>query len=267
MSTVAHITAFLDAFAPPKLAEAWDNVGLLVGDPQALVERVMTCLTVTPESAQEAIEQRVSLIVTHHPLPFQATKRITTETVDGRLLWNLIRAGVSIFSPHTAFDSARSGINQRLVTGLGLVDVAPITPTVYVGDPALMGLGAGRYGRLAEPLPLADLLTRVKAFLKIDTLQVVGPLDRMIRTLAVACGSAGEFLTPARKLGCDCLLTGETRFHTSLEAEATGTALILAGHYATERFGVEALADELRQSFPTLRIWASERERDPLQWC
>lgn len=266
-TTVAQLAAFLDSFAPLRLAESWDNVGLLVGDAQAKIERVMTCLTVTPASAQEAIAERVGLIVTHHPLPFHAAKRITTETVEGRLLWDLIRAGVSIYSPHTAFDSARAGINQRLIAGLGLSDVAPIQPLAAVPDPALVGLGAGRYGTLSQPTRLDELLGRVKSFLNIDTLQVVGCGEQLIRKLAVACGSAGEFLHPARKLGCDCLLTGETRFHTSLEAEATGTALILAGHYATERFGVEALAEELAREFAALTIWASREERDPLRWC
>jgi dinuclear metal center YbgI/SA1388 family protein len=266
-ATVAQISAYLNAFAPLQLAEDWDNVGLLVGDPQASVERVMTCLTITPNSAQEAIDEHVGLIVTHHPLPFKASKRITTETVEGRLLWNLIRAGVSIYSPHTAFDSARSGINQRLVEGLGLVDIAPINPVAADSDDAIDGLGSGRFGLLPNPITLDELVGRVKSFLKIDSLQVVGQASHVIRQLGVACGSAGDFLKPARRLGCDCLLTGETRFHTSLEAEATGTPLILAGHYATERFGVEALADELAHEFKSLRIWASRKESDPLRWC
>lgn len=61
-------------------------------------------------------------------------------------------------------------------------------------------------------------------------------------------------------------MTGEVRFHTCLEAEATGLALVLAGHYASERFGVEDLAQVLARQFPSLSIWASQHERDPLVW-
>src|SRR5262245_7994078 len=112
MPTVSDVCRFLERFAPPELAEEWDNVGLLVGDPQRNVKSVMTCLTVTNASASEAVEQHIDLVITHHPLPFRPLKRITTETTPGRLLLKLIEAGVAVYSPHTAFDSTREGINQ-----------------------------------------------------------------------------------------------------------------------------------------------------------
>jgi putative NIF3 family GTP cyclohydrolase 1 type 2 len=127
-------------------------------------------------------------------------------------------------------------------------------------------LGSGRVGRCASGETLATLVDRVKNFLRIDGLHVVGDLTRVVRQVGVGCGSAGSFLGAARKAGCDVLLTGETNFHTCLEAEATGVALILPGHYASERFGLERLADELVATFPGLTIWASRREHDPLAW-
>ena len=107
----------------------------------------------------------------------------------------------------------------------------------------------------------------VKTFLSIDQLQFVGDPQRKLQNVAVACGSAGEFLPIARDAGCDCLVTGETRFHTCLEAEATDIALVLAGHFASERFGVERLADVLADRFPEVRVWPSQTERDPLRWA
>jgi len=111
---LSTICDFLDQFAPPVLAAEWDNVGLLVGDRTQKVERVLTCLTITPAVAAEAIRERADLIVTHHPLPFRPLKRLTADEPAGRLLLDLIRAGVAIHSPHTAFDSAAAGINQQL---------------------------------------------------------------------------------------------------------------------------------------------------------
>lgn len=80
----------MDSFAPTRLAEDWDNVGLLVGDRTAQVERVMTCLTVTPESAAEAIDRKADLIVSHHPLPFRPLKKLTTDVVPSQLIIRLI---------------------------------------------------------------------------------------------------------------------------------------------------------------------------------
>ncbi len=262
MSTVQAIADFLEKFAPIRLAEDWDNVGLLVGDQAADAARVMTCLTITPAVVAEAAGERADLIVTHHPLPFRPLSRVTADSTPGRMLLGLIAAGVAVYSPHTAFDSAAAGINQRLAEGIGAVDVRPLVPAENDPD----GLGSGRLGRLAAAGTLSEVAQRVKRFLKVDRLQAVGPPDRLLRTVAVACGSAGEFLTPAVESGCDLLLTGETNFHTCLEAEARGVALLLPGHYASERFAVECLADVLAGQFAGLRCWASRCETDPLCW-
>ena len=259
MYTIETVAAFLEQFAPPRLAEDWDNVGLLVGDRRRGVERVMTCLSVTPASTAEAAGRKAELIVAHHPLPFQPLKRLTTETTVGRLLLELIAAGIAVYSPHTAFDSAREGINQRLAAGLKLRGITPLVPD---GS----GLGAGRWGWLQEPLALGEFARRVKQFLAIDHLQMVGQPGQPVRTVAVACGAAGEFLEAAGAIGCDCMLIGETRFHTCLEAEAIGMGLLLPGHFASERFAVEQMAEVLRRQFPGLDVWASEQEHDPLRW-
>jgi dinuclear metal center YbgI/SA1388 family protein len=260
MHTVADVARFLDEFAPPALAAEWDNVGLLVGRFDRPVGRVMTCLTITPASAAEAVAERADLVVSHHPLPFRALKRVTDETPEGRLLLDLIAAEIAVFSPHTAFDSAADGINQRLAAGLYLADSAPLVPGA---DPAQ---GAGRVGTLARPLALETLAAKVKQLLKLEYLQAVGPLDQPVRRVAVACGSAGEFIAPAKASGCDCLVTGEVRFHACLEAESLGLGLVLAGHFASERFALDQLADLLAHTFPALEVWASRRETDPVRW-
>lgn len=259
MPTVADVSAFLERFAPPALAADWDNVGLLLGDPAQGVTRIMTCLTLTPATVAEATRERAELVVAHHPLLFRPIQRITTQSHDGRLLWNLARAGVSVYSPHTAFDSCARGINQQLAEGLRLTDIRPLVETEAP-------LGDGRCGRLAAPISLKQLADKVKAALHISGLHTVGHPDRACRQVAVACGSAGELIPAAHACGCDVLLTGEARFHACLEAEAAGLSLLLAGHYATERPGVEQLAQVLSSEFPELDAWASREERDPLAW-
>ena len=128
MKTVAEVARWLEGFAPSELAESWDNVGLLWGDPDSPIERVMTCLTVTDESAVEAVREGVGLIVSHHPILFRETKKIRADLPATAPLWKLARAGVAVASPHTAFDGAADGINVGLCRRLGLTDVVPIRP-------------------------------------------------------------------------------------------------------------------------------------------
>src|SRR5262245_55052355 len=95
--------------------------------------------------------------------------------------------------------------------------------------------GSGRIGLLPAPHPLADFVALVKAKLMISEVPFTGDGRQPISRVAIACGSGGEFLSAAIGKKCDVLLTGEARFHTSLEARAAGIGLVLAGHYATER--------------------------------
>ena len=81
----------------------------------------------------------------------------------------------------------------------------------------------------------------------------------------VPAHAAGEFLDHARDAHCDGMLLGETRYHTYLEAEAYDIGLILPGHYASERFGMECLADVLTAEFLHLEVWASRSEYDPVK--
>ena len=258
MPTIEALHAFLEGFAPPRLAESWDNVGLLVGVRQAEVRRLMTCLTITPTTVDEAIRGGANLIVTHHPLPFAAIKRLTADTIAGRMLLKLIAAGVAVYSPHTAFDSAAEGINQRLAEGLGLTDIAALVPHQE-------GQGAGRWGKVEGSLTLGELAQRLMKFLGIVHLQMVGNVEQKIRTVAVACGAAGEFLEVV-KVESDAMVLGEARFHTCLEAEGWGIGLLLPGHFASERFAVEELAGLLGREFSDVQVWASRQERDPLEW-
>ena len=154
------------------------------------------------------------------------------------------------------------GINQQLAEGLSLTQVQALEPA----EGLAAGLGSGRWGTLAQPQTLGQLAARLKQFLKISGLFVVGNLQTPINRVAVACGSAGEFLDVAIQRGCQVLVTGETRLHTCYEAEARGVALLLAGHYASERFGVERLAEVLAGQFSALKVWASRHEADPLHW-
>lgn len=126
MPTVADFAAYLERFAPRSLAAEWDNVGLLLGDETTPVAKVMTCLTVTPEVVAEAVALGVNLIVSHHPVLFKGAKRLSSQSPEGRLLLPLLRAGVAVYSPHTAFDNCPGGINDGLCKRLVLENVEPL---------------------------------------------------------------------------------------------------------------------------------------------
>jgi len=260
--TVDDLCQWLEPVAPLALSESWDNTGLLLGDRRESVSRVMTCLTLTPESVAEAVSQNAQFVVAHHPLPFKPLAQITTDTHYGGLLWQLARAGVSIYSPHTAWDSAAGGINAQLANLLELSECRPIVPSQQAG---LAGLGAGRLGRLPSPLSLRQVSERLTERLA-DCRPRGVDCGQKIERVAIACGSGGSLLSDVIGAGgCDLFLTGEGTFHTCLEAQAAGISLLMIGHFASERFAMEGLAETLQQAWPALRVWASRSERDPVR--
>ena len=263
MTSVSNICKALGQIAPVCLAADWDNVGLLVGDRKSAVTHVMTCLTVTPETVAEAIDKQAGLIVTHHPFPFSPLKTITTDTNIGTMLWQLAQAGISVYSAHTAFDSAAAGINQQIAEALNLKDIKPLEPIDDPPSAVTEGLGTGRCGTV-EFASLAELAQRAKSVFNIESLHIVGDIERSLTKVGIVCGSAGEFIRCASRQGCDVLITGEARFHTCLEARALGIAMILLGHYASERFALDNLAATLADQFSELTVWASTDEQDPL---
>lgn len=270
MPCIDDVATFLETLAPRSLADDWDNVGLLVGDRQSPARRVMTCLTLTPDVAAEAIQEKADLIVTHHPVLFRAVKRLTTDSVEGTTLLNLIGSGISVYSPHTGYDSAAGGINRQLAERLGLADIRPLRPAVgmHAGTMEIdNAAGGGRCGTLPSPMTLADFLEVVRERFGVAPLPYVGDLGQSLSKIAVACGSAAEFVTDAVRHDCQALLTGEARFHACLEARSEGIALILPGHYATERPALEHLAELIGERFSEATVWASRVENDPVKWA
>jgi len=267
MVTIAQIDESLSRWAPSELAESWDNTGLLLGDRHAGVQRVMTCLTITPAVVEEAIARQIDLVIVHHPLPFRPVTQITTDSYSGTLLWRLAAHRVAIFSLHTRYDSAAAGINQQLAERLDLEAIEPLEaiPT-SAGQESLVTVGRGRWGRCRVPQSVQQLAAQLKAFLNLAHVKFVSGGHTEIRSVACGCGSAGEFVQDAKRLGCDLLVTGETTFHTCLEAQAAGVGLLLTGHYSSERFALEVLADRIQQQFDSLQVHCSVAEIDPIQW-
>lgn len=259
MSTVSEVIEFLNEFAPPRLAEDWDNVGLLVGRRKKEIYRLLTCLTLTADVAAEAVQQDVQLIVSHHPVMFRGVKKISDSTSEGQMLLTLIENGIAVYSPHTAFDSASLGVNRSLAESFGLVDIVPIRPETENPN-----VGSGRLGLLPSPVALKIFLATARSAVDAMYLEYSGESDAVVSKIAVACGAAGEYLDDAIALGCDTFVTGEARFHSALQARTAGLSLILLGHYCSERPAIERLAVVLGKEFSNTVCFASQVEADPL---
>ena len=237
----ADIAAYIEEKAPAALAEAWDNVGLLVDAGQP-VHRVLAALDITPAVVAEAKRLGCQLVVSHHPVIFHALKRLSDQPAA-----LLVRERLSAVCAHTNFDAAEGGVNDVLAELLGLENVRPFA-------------GLGRMGEIPEQTAAA-FAAHVAAALGAPVM--LADAERPVHTVAVVGGSGGDFAQAAREAGADCLVTGEAAHHEGLDSLQHGTSLIVGGHYATEHPAVHRLADWLRERFGELEVLESQDERPP----
>ncbi|MBL6275868.1 Nif3-like dinuclear metal center hexameric protein [Micromonospora fiedleri] len=247
--TVADVVAELERRYPPSWAEEWDRVGLVLGEPDAQVRRVLCVVDVVPETVAEALAAGVDMIVAHHPLLLRGVSSVAPTTYKGRIIHQLIKADIALYVAHTNADVAAPGVSDALAGRLGLTDLRPLQPA-RPGTPAAgEGRGVGRIGRLPRPMSLAELTRHATTVLPVTAVGVraAGAPDRIVRTLAVCGGSGDSFLADASAAGVDAYLTADLRHHPAGEHLATGgPALLDATHWATERPWLDDLAALLR---------------------
>lgn len=153
--TLADVIDLLEHAYPPRLAESWDRVGLVAGDPAAEVERVVVAVDATDAVVDHALAEGADLLLVHHPPLMRGVHSVAADTPKGRLLHKLIAGGCALYSAHTNADSARPGVNDALADVLGLTAGRPLAPT-----------GDGTVDRWVVTVPdddLDDLLNAVFA--------------------------------------------------------------------------------------------------------
>ena len=253
--TVQAVADALNRFAPPRLAEEWDNVGLLVGEPRSEVKRVLVCLDASLSAIERAIEIGAEMIVSHHPMLFRPIKNVRIDLPHGRRLQRLIKHDIAVFAAHTNLDSAEGGVNDVLAERLGLLEIEPLDRNA--SEPAL-----GRLGRLPNEMSAQAFAEHVKLALRADFVRLIDAGDFAIKKVGICGGAGADFITRAKFYGADAFVTGDVKYHEAQSAVDNGIHVIDAGHFATEHPIVEVLAAKLRAEFDRLDVVVFEGERD-----
>ena len=128
--TVGDIVDALEAAYPPALAESWDQVGLICGDPDAEVGKVAFALDCTQDVAERAVAAGAQLLVVHHPLLLRGVHSVAANTPKGKVIHTLLAGGCALFAAHTNADSARPGVSDKLAELVGITPGRPIKPVL-----------------------------------------------------------------------------------------------------------------------------------------
>lgn len=258
----------LEDLAPLRHAEEWDNVGLLIDPASSIalsVGRLFLTIDLTEPVLDEAIDRRSDLIVAYHPPIFTGLKRLRQREPSERVVLKVVRAGIPVYSPHTALDAAPRGVNDWLARVVGGDEIEPVTQTL--DGPEGTGIGQARRLKLEAPTALAVVVGRIKHELGLAHVRLATSARHRdgapIRSAAVCAGAGGSLLASATDV--DLLLTGEMRHHDVRGHVEAGRSVVLTDHTNTERGYLPLFAQRLVEaSRGQLKVILSSHDRDPL---
>jgi len=252
MTTAQDILNFIENLAPVTLKMDWDNVGLLCGRSDKEVRTVLVALDPFPHVCREAAQVGADLLVTHHPLIFEALRSITDKTTVGQSIQMLITNDITAINAHTNLDCADSGVNDILAKTLELNDVS------VIGSEHLL-----RAGSFASTLP--EFLDHIKTKLGCKGMRYVDG-GKPVCKVAVGGGSCGSELSHVIAAGCDTFVTADVKYNQFWDAKAYGINLIDAGHFQTENPVCAVLAEKLQAAFPELSVLLAKNHQDCMKF-
>ena len=267
----------IERTAPLSLMADWDHSGVQVASLRQDVARLAVCLDPLPGQIRAALEAGADMVLAHHPLSLhpQWTDAVNDYTNALRLLY---AADVPLYSCHTSLDANPLGPSAWLPDELGLVNrcILEETGTFRTPDGREIKGGFGCAGDLPEAMGFAELFARLSRLLPLESMcrqcRLVGGAPATVRRVAVCTGSGASLFREAMAAGADLFITGDAKYHDSLElssaragyANARGMALLDVGHFSLEEEMMRRFAEQLKNSLQGVDVFFLPG-RDPFQ--
>lgn len=244
---LSKIIAFLEEKFPLKMAEEWDNVGLLVGKRDREIEKILLTVDVTNEIIDFAISENINLILSHHPIIFKPLKSVTGDTKLGEKILRLIENKIAVYSMHTNLDSQKGGLNDFLGENiLGFSNGKIIDEADLNGN----NFGIGRFYKLDKEKTIKEFAQEIKDRLNLESISLVtSDENKVIKKVALINGAGASYWRKAKKIGADILITGDVKYHDALDCLEENFNILDVGHLESEIFFINLLEDILKNEF------------------
>lgn len=251
MTRISDILEFFEGFAPVGTAMDFDNAGLLVGDKNCVVDKVLVTLDITGEVVCEAERLGCGLIISHHPVIFNPIKRLDTQSA----VYMLANKGISAICMHTNLDlSEIFSVNICLAKALGVKDIRKSEKGVCMFT-----------GELENPTDIYDFARSVKNNLGCEGLRFTDT-KKTVKTVAVSSGAGGDDIAAAAEEGADVFVTGEIKHHEINLANELNVSIIDVGHYKSEDIVILPLVKKLSENFPDIIFTKSKAYTDNIKF-
>lgn len=251
MTKIKDITDFFETFAPVDTAMDFDNVGLLVGDKNAAVNKVLLALDITAEVVFEAEKLGCELIISHHPVIFSPLKRLCKDSVP----YLLAEKNIAALCMHTNLDlSEKFGVNTCLAKAVG------------VNNPILSEQGECLFlGQLESEMSMQDFVSKAKVALGCEGMRYTD-VKKVVKDIAVSSGSGGSNVFAAAQIGADVIITGEIKHHEINAANELGINIVDVGHFKSEDIVILPLLHKLSEQFSEIIFTKSTTYSDKIKF-
>ena len=247
-----ELLAIFEELAPTALAAPWDNSGLQIASERKEITHIAVSLDPSPELVQKALDIEADLIYTHHPILLSPKYLNNLEDNYFKVVSILMKNNISLYSAHTNLDSMP--IAFWLADEFNLIEREILEPTGIINE---VKYGIGICGKLTIPLKKQEFLKKIYSFIPhTRPFFQLGSLPDIIKNVALCGGSGSSLLEEAKKFGADCLITGDTKYHTALDLtqETKPFAIIDVGHHSLEEEMMRRFCFILKKRLPELRI-------------
>lgn len=243
MIKCSDIAKAVEELAPRTLAYEWDNVGLLCGDAEQEVRRVLITLDLDIGVVEEAKQKGAQMIIGHHPIMFNPINRINEQSCEGSMLRELIRNNISYYAAHTNLDIAKGGLNDLLAKKLGLSKVEFLEAVDTAGE------GIGRIGVLEKPITAQELALNVKNVLGAEAVRFSGDRNALVQRIAVNSGGGASMTDAALINNADVFITGDFKYSQVRDCVSRKMNIIDVCHYDSEIIVCEIFESIIKSHF------------------
>lgn len=248
-----YIIKLLEELYPERNSDDWDNSGGQIINFEKDIKNIVVTLDISDKLIDFAIEKKADLIISHHPMFFGGLDKIDISTYKGKLIKKIIDNEINIYSMHTNFDMATQGMTKLIGQKLGyehfdLLKIKDIDKDI----------GYGGIIDLKKDLKKDEVINLVKEKFQIDKINIFSSRNKTYRKISFCGGSGGDFIEDAAQLS-DIYLTGDIKHHDYQLAYELGLDIIDVGHYNSERFFMEYIADKIKKKSKTLNVEIFDR--------
>jgi len=241
----------LNSIAPFDLQYEWDNSGVQINLGHEEVKNVLVAMEITHDVIDEAIENGVDLILTHHPLIFSPIRKVDIDNIIQQYITRLVVAGIEVISCHTNFDVAKGGNNDYLMKLMGVSNAANLMDQ------------CGRIGTLSRAVSFEKFVCKLDETLGNPGIKFNGNLDKPIKKIACCTGAGSDYIEAAIHEGADVFVSGDIKHNQAQMAKEFGMCLVDAGQWGTEQIFVPNMSVQLKNKAKGLKVMMSTVNQNP----